>query len=177
MRQKIIVGGTPNPTENGHGEVSKAVPQISFETQNVDDLHERAGSTNVLHLHGSLFTPRCFDCGNAYQFTAAPQHSVEQAITPPQCSNCSGHIRPGVVWFGESLPEAEFKAAFEAVQSCDLLLSVGTSGMVYPAAQLPEIAAQNNATVVHINPQKMSAITRHGYSLQGAAGEILPLLI
>lgn len=176
-RRKLLLEVQPNPAHIAIAELAKRVPKFTLITQNVDDLHERAGSTDVLHLHGSLFTPRCFDCGNAYQFTAAPQHSVEQAITPPQCSNCSGHIRPGVVWFGESLPEAEFKAAFEAVQSCDLLLSVGTSGMVYPAAQLPEIAAQNNATVVHINPQKMSAITRHGYSLQGAAGEILPLLI
>lgn len=176
-RRKMLLEVQPNPAHIAIAELAKRVPKFTLITQNVDDLHERAGSTDVLHLHGSLFTPRCFDCGNAYQFTAAPQHSVEQAITPPQCSNCAGHIRPGVVWFGESLPEAEFKAAFEAVQSCDLLLSVGTSGMVYPAAQLPEIAAQNNATVVHINPQKMSVITRHGYSLQGAAGEILPLLI
>lgn len=176
-RRKMLLEVQPNPAHIAIAELAKRVPKFTLITQNVDDLHERAGSTDVLHLHGSLFTPRCFDCGNAYQFTAAPQHRVEQAITPPQCSNCAGHIRPGVVWFGESLPEAEFKAAFEAVQSCDLLLSVGTSGMVYPAAQLPEIAAQNNATVVHINPQKMSAITRHGYSLQGAAGEILPLLL
>lgn len=176
-RRKLLLEVEPNPAHFAIAELAKRVPKFTLITQNVDDLHERAGSTNVLHLHGSLFTPRCFDCGNAYQFTAAPQHTVEQAITPPQCSHCSGHIRPGVVWFGESLPETEFKAAFEAVQSCDLLLSVGTSGMVYPAAQLPEIAAQNNATVVHVNPQKMSAITRHGYSLQGAAGEILPLLV
>lgn len=176
-RRKLLLEVQPNPAHLAIAELAKRVPKFTLITQNVDDLHERAGSTDVLHLHGSLFAPRCFDCSSAYQFTAAPKHTVEQAITPPQCSSCSGHIRPGVVWFGESLPETEFKAAFEAVQNCDLLLSVGTSGMVYPAAQLPEIAAQNNATVVHINPQKMSAITRHGYSLQGAAGEILPLLL
>ena len=176
-RRKLLLEVQPNPAHIAIAELAKRVPKFTLITQNVDDLHERAGSTNVLHLHGSLFAPRCFDCGNAYQFTAAPQLTHEQAITPPHCTKCQGHIRPGVVWFGESLPEAEFKAAFEAVQNCDLLLSVGTSGMVYPAAQLPEIAAQNNATVVHVNPQKMSEITRHGYSLQGAAGEILPLLI
>jgi len=176
-RRKLLLEVQPNPAHIAIAELAKRVPKFTLITQNVDDLHERAGSTDVLHLHGSLFTPRCFDCGRSYEFTQAPTLTKEQRITPPQCEHCSGNIRPGVVWFGESLPEAEFKAAFEAVQSCDLLLSVGTSGMVYPAAQLPEIAAQNNATVVHINPQKMSAITRHGYSLQGAAGEILPLLI
>src|SRR5690554_2245336 len=134
-RRKHLLEVQPNAAHYAIAELAIRVPKFTLITQNVDDLHERAGSTDVLHLHGSLFTPRCFDCGNAYQLTAAPQHCVEQAITPPQCSNCSGHIRPGVVWFGESLPEAEFKAAFEAVQSCDLLLSVGTSGMVYPRSE------------------------------------------
>lgn len=176
-RRKLLLEVQPNPAHIAIAELAKRVPKFTLITQNVDDLHERAGSTNVLHLHGSLFAPRCFDCGSAYSLTTPPQITTEQAITPPHCAHCQGDIRPGVVWFGESLPETEFKNAFAAAQNCDLLLSVGTSGAVYPAAQVPEIAVQNNATVVHINPQKIPAAAKNEYSLEGTAGSILPLLV
>jgi len=176
-RRKLLLEVQPNAAHYAIAELAKRVPKFTLITQNVDDLHERAGSTDVLHLHGSLFTPRCFDCGRSYEFTQAPTLTKEQRITPPQCEHCSGNIRPGVVWFGESLPQKEIQTAFDAAQNCDFLLSIGTSGIVYPAAHIPEVAAQNSATVVHINPQKPPTHGYAEYNLQGAAGDILPMLL
>ncbi len=131
----------------------------SLITQNVDDLHERAGSRDVIHLHGELFATRCFDC-------ADPMPDAERARTaeprlrlpPPRCAHCGGPARPGVVWFGEELPAFAWQSALRAAQSCDLLLVVGTSGVVHPAAMLPELARQAGARIVEINPVA-SAIT------------------
>lgn len=176
-RRQLLLKAQPNPAHHAIVELAQRVPKLTVITQNVDDLHERAGSHNVLHLHGSIFNPRCFNCARPYALTSAPQMSYEQALAPPICSHCQGLIRPGVVWFGEALPQAEMAAAFKAAENCDVLLSVGTSGVVQPAAQIPSLALHSGAWVAHINPEPVSSQHPRELSLSGAAGQILPQLL
>lgn len=176
-RRKLILDVKPNPAHLAIAELAKRVSKLTLITQNVDDLHERAGSKQALRLHGSIFSPRCFDCGHNYQFEQAPTIEKEQKLEPPRCSQCNGMIRPGVVWFSESLPGQALEQAFDAAESCDVLLSVGTSGVVYPVAMLPEIAAKQGAQVTHINPQPVALRHANEQQLTGKAGEILPLFL
>lgn len=175
-RRKMLLEVEPNPAHFALAKLAEFVPDFTLITQNVDDLHERAGSKDVLHLHGSIFSPRCFACDEPYTFTAAPTLEKEEKQTPPKCTKCSGYIRPGVVWFGESMPEPQTSQAFNAAKACDVFLSVGTSGLVYPAAGLPEVAAMNGAKVIHVNPEPMQPKSVNELQLIGKAGELLPLL-
>ncbi len=178
-RRARVLAASPNPAHAAIAELARRVPRLTLVTQNVDDLHERAGSTEVIHLHGSLHAPRCCACARPFAGLAAdPQEPAEgRRIEPPRCAHCGSRVRPGVVWFGEELPAAALQAAFAAAEDCDLLLSVGTSGVVWPAAQIPGLALQAGATVVHVNPQ--AVVTRGGreHCLRGAAGELLPRLL
>lgn len=176
-RRQLLLNVQPNPAHLAIAELEQRLPRVTVTTQNVDDLHERAGSHNVLHLHGSIFAPRCFSCGHPHQFTDVPAMPCEQPLEPPSCTACHSPIRPGVVWFGEALPEAELAAAFAAAEDCDCLLSVGTSGVVQPAALIPATASRAGATVIHINPEAVPVRHAREYSLQGPAGQILPLLL
>lgn len=176
-RRQLLLGVEPNPAHRVIAALEQRLPRVTLITQNVDDLHERAGSRKVLHLHGSIFTPRCFDCERPYKFEGAPAMAAEQPLEPPRCSSCNGRVRPGVVWFGEALPEGALTAAFSAAEDCDCLLSIGTSGLVQPAAQIPEVAAQAGATVIHVNPEAVAVHSANQYSLQGPAGRVLPLLL
>ena len=177
-RRQQVLQARPNGAHLAIGELARRVPRLTLVTQNVDDLHERAGSRDVLHLHGSLLQPRCFVCGAPY---CLPPQGAEpnepQRRVPPPCPSCQGLVRPGVVWFGESLPQEVLQQAFAAASECDLLLSIGTSGQVYPAAQVPQIALRAGATVVHINPQPVACHGTREYALQGAAGVLLPQLL
>lgn len=176
-RRQLLLGVQPNPAHLAIAELEQRLPKVTVITQNVDDLHERAGSRNILHLHGSIFAPRCFACSRPYAFTSAPSMSSEQALEPPVCTTCGDKVRPGVVWFGEALPEAELAAAFAAAEDCDCLLSVGTSGVVQPAALIPATARRAGATVIHINPEAVSVQHTNEHSLQGPAGQVLPLFL
>lgn len=126
--------------------------RVDVVTQNVDDLHERAGATDVQHLHGSLFAPRCSSCGLPGEFAGLPPLEPVARLMPPRCRHCEGFLRPGVVWFGESLPMNVWGQAEDLIASCDVLLVVGTSGVVYPAAGLPASARQAGKWVAEINP-------------------------
>lgn len=177
-RRKMILEVEPNAGHYAIAKLEQQAQKFTLITQNVDDLHERAGSKNILKLHGSIFHPRCYKCAEPYQFTGKPTLTQEQEINPPKCDKCGGSIRPGVVWFGESLPIQEISAAYDAAEDCDVLLSVGTSGVVYPAAELPVIAAKLGALVVHINPDaKRDTGRENEISIQGKAGEVLPKLV
>lgn len=176
-RRQLLLQVEPNPAHAAIARLAELVPKLTLITQNVDDLHERSGSANVLHLHGSIFQPRCFDCSAAYAFPSALHMEVEKKIQPPSCEHCGGNVRPGVVWFGEALPEKALAEAFAAAQDCDCLLSVGTSGVVQPAAQIPLLAGRNGATVIHVNPEAVAKRSAYEYSLVGAAGAILPQLV
>lgn len=176
-RRQLLLEVKPNPAHLALTQLAKKVPKLTIITQNIDDLHERAGSHDVLHLHGSIFEPRCFKCSRPYTFKGVPAMEEEQALEPPSCSHCDGLIRPGVVWFGESLPQAEMEAAFAAAEDCDCLLSIGTSGVVQPAAQLPLVAADAGALVAHINPEAVAVGSNKEFSLVGKAGDLLPQLL
>ncbi|MDO9330879.1 MAG: NAD-dependent protein deacylase [Pseudomonas sp.] len=153
--------------------------QVSVITQNIDDLHERAGSLNVVHLHGSLAMPKCFACHRPA--VVSPSQSVvpdEGAlIDPPRCQRCNGKLRPAVVWYGEDLPAQAWKTAVQLVKDCDLLVSVGTSGIVMPAAGLPDLALASGASVIHVNKVDVAMGEPREFMLMGAAAEVLSMLL
>jgi len=178
-RRMKVLHAQPNPAHRAIAELSNRVDHFALITQNVDDLHERSGVNDVIHLHGSLHQPRCFACARAYIFPGTmPDEPIEgRRLEPPRCQHCNGYIRPGVVWFGESLSEAAWERAQLAVRNCDLLFSIGTSAVVWPAAQLPIEAARSGATVIQVNPDKTALDQVADYNLHGQAGTILPLLL
>lgn len=135
----------------------QAQHDVHIVTQNVDNLHERAGSKHVTHLHGEIMKSRCFVCGH-YQTPDAILHDIEQLTeeqheAPPNCQRCDGSMRPDVVWFGEALPDEAWQAAVQAVDAADEVWVIGTSNLVQPAAQLPVMALHAGKTVVEINPE------------------------
>ncbi|MBB4853421.1 NAD-dependent deacetylase [Mycobacteroides chelonae] len=147
---------------------------VRIVTQNVDDLHERAGSVNVTHVHGSLLASHCDVCGTSCDVAVVAPTS--ERVLPPEC-DCGGRVRPGVVWFGEVLPQVEFGHAVAHSQSCDLMLLIGTSGIVYPAAGLPQLALSRGATVVEINPCETDLSDRADLVWRATAATALPALI
>ncbi|MBB4867032.1 NAD-dependent deacetylase [Pseudomonas nitritireducens] len=178
-RRSVVHRAQPNPAHLAIAELAGKVPKLSLITQNVDDLHERAGSQNVTHLHGQLERPRCFTCQREPE-TPLPIPDEPEAgrrVPPPACAHCGGPLRPGVVWFGESLPMEALTYAFQAAEQCDLLISIGTSGVVYPAAEIPEIAWRRRATVLHINPAPAPLHGERDFAIASAAGVALPALI
>lgn len=144
----IAVAQLANTLQRVHGNPV----QVSVITQNVDNLHERAGSTSVIHLHGSLFEPRCMACSRPAEFAATPPDTQAAEVEPPHCTHCGGYVRPGVVWFGEAMPEQPFSQAEELVDTCDAMLVIGTSGVVRPAADLPINAHLLGKFLAEINP-------------------------
>jgi NAD-dependent deacetylase len=140
-------------------------------TQNVDGLHQRAGSQNIVELHGNIQRTICFD-----ERTVIDSWPETDDV-PPRCPNCGGLLRPDVVWFGESLPQEALAVAMLAAGACDLFITVGTSALVHPAASLPLLALQNGIPTVEINPSSTPITTQITYALPGPAGEILPALV
>jgi NAD-dependent deacetylase len=140
-------------------------------TQNVDGLHARAGSRNLIEMHGNIARNKCAGEGRI----VGEDETVPGS--PPTCRRCGAHVRPDVVWFGETLDPANLDGAFEAARSCDVFLSVGTSGLVEPAASLPFEALACGASVIEVNPQPTPLSRRATLALAGPAGEILPRLL
>ncbi|KXP09072.1 NAD-dependent deacylase [Tsukamurella pulmonis] len=156
--------------------------RVSIVTQNVDDLHERASSDVLSHLHGSLFEPRCENCGTPYHGADAflpdgADVGPQLRATPPTCMQCLSRVRPGIVWFGEALPMDAWSRAEAAVLMADVVLVVGTSGIVYPAARLPETALAAGIPVVEINPEATPLSEVASYSWRGTAATTLPALV
>ena len=171
-RKKIANEAKPNSGHIALAELEKLFDAFYVFTQNVDRLHHRAGSKNVYELHGNIIENRCFDCGRQFK-----SDSVLADNKLPVCSYCGGKIRPNVVWFGESLPQDVLQLADSSARTCDIFLSIGTSAEVFPAAALPITAKQNGAYVVEINPNVTSFSDTADLHLQGASGEVLPLLL
>lgn len=171
-RRHFVMAAQPHP---GHLAVARLQQTLgaAIVTQNVDNLHERAGATDVLHLHGSLFAPRCTACRRPHAEPLPPPPldvQQQQRLAPPQCRHCGGYIRPGVVWFGEDLDEAIVNRAIEHIRQSDLLLVVGTSGAVYPAASLVSLARQDTL-IVEINPEPGGASGRVDFQWRVTAKE------
>jgi NAD-dependent deacetylase len=172
-RRSAVARAEPNP---GHlalaGEERRGRPLVVI-TQNVDDLHRRAGSTQVVELHGAIARTICLSkCGFCEEDPARLPPGE-----PPRCPNCGDWLRPGVVWFGEMLDPEQLAAAEAAATACDVMLVVGTSGMVYPAAGLPLAARQAGATVVIVNPAPSEIDDCAHQVLRGTAAVTLPRLI
>jgi NAD-dependent protein deacetylase/lipoamidase len=170
-RRSVLAEVKPNPGHFALAELERRVESFTLITQNVDGLHELAGSRNVLRLHGSVWAVRCLACG---------REAIDQRIPipemPPKCE-CGGLLRPAVVWFGEALPAEIWKAAEAAAQSADLFLVIGTSAVVYPAASLAQLAKSAGARVVEINIAETPLTGDLDGFLQGPSGELLPQLI
>ncbi len=147
-------------------------------TQNVDGLHGRAGSENVVELHGSLEAFRCSSCRDPYsaeKVVELSQHGGE--VLPPECRKCGNFIRPGVVWFGEMLPGEVLERATEVAYEADVALVIGTSSLVYPAAGLPDIVSARGGRVIEINPKATPLTPRVDLYWEAFAGEALPRLV
>lgn len=178
-RRAKVMKAQPNPAHRAIAELERRLPKLTLVTQNVDDLHERAGSRDVIHLHGSLHQPRCLACARPYAFPPGIPDEPEggRRLSPPRCGHCGGPIRPGVVWFGETLPEESWQRAKNAAEQCDLLFSIGTSSLVQPAASLPHLAASKGAVVVQVNPQGTELDRVARYNITGAAGVVMPEIV
>lgn len=166
----LIAETQPNPAHIAIARLQALVPKLTLITQNIDGLHQRAGNTGVLELDGNLARNKCFKCG-----VQAKTRLDEQR--PPRCIHCGGLLRPDVVWFGEQLPADILAAAQQAVDECDVLISVGTSGKVYPAADLPLTAAARGAAVIQVDPVATPLDKITPFCLRGRAGEWLPRLV
>ncbi len=164
-RRGLIANVLPNP---GHAALAKL--ECTLITQNVDGLHQSAGSKNVIEVHGSIWLLRCTECGRAWQ-DFSPSLEI-----PPHC-DCGGLARPGVVWFGENLNPKVWAAAERAVRTCDVLLVAGTSAVVYPAAGLVPLARSAGATIIEINLEATALSHSVDFAFTGASGVILPQLV
>lgn len=170
-RREAIKGVRPNPGHYALVEMERRLPAFTLITQNVDGLHRLAGSRRVLELHGNILRVRCSECGT---FGDDGQEEAEQV---PHCRLCGGLLRPDVVWFGEALPRAELEQAVEAARGCELFLSIGTSGVVQPAASLAYAAHNRGAVLAELNPEATPLTPKVDFFLQGKSGEILPALL
>ncbi len=171
-RKKIIHGAQPNPGHLALAELEEIIDEVIVVTQNIDNLHRRAGSTKVYELHGNIERNYCIKCGENY----ADEVILADEL-PPKCGKCSGLVRPDVVWFGEYLPQDEFAASEEAAQRSEVFLSLGTSGIVYPAASIPQVAKYSGAFVIEINPETTPLTEIADVTILGKTGKVLPEIV
>ena len=172
-RRDGIAAISPNPGHAAIARLELLLPKVTVITQNVDGLHQAAGSTRVLELHGNIHRNTCFSCGR----DASVDEVTGQTTIPPLCPACGGMLRPGVVWFGEALPADAWQQAVEAVESADLFFCVGTSSLVEPTASLPRLARSLDCSVVQINPDATAHDEIADFILRGKSGEVLPRLV
>jgi NAD-dependent deacetylase len=170
-RREKLAAIRPNPAHIALAELESQVERFTLITQNVDRLHQQAGSARVLEVHGNIWTVRCTKCGREFDKTG------ERLAELPACEVCGGLLRPAVVWFHESLPPAIWAAAETAVRECDCLLVVGTSAEVHPAAGLAWTAQQAGAQVIEVNLEPTPAREIAAIGLYGPAGQVLPKLV
>jgi NAD-dependent deacetylase len=170
-RRKAGAAASPNPGHLALARFERQGKKIIILTQNVDGLHQRAGSSEVVELHGSLWRARCVKCRRV--FTDLP---AELPILP-YCASCQGLLRPDIVWFGEALDPADLGAAAAALQDCDLFLVAGTSAQVQPAASFAFAAVERGVCVIEVNKEPTALSGLVTVSLQGPAGGILPALL
>lgn len=169
-RRGLIASCAPNAAHQTLVEMDRRCQNFMLVTQNVDGLHRGAGSERVVELHGSIWQVRCTEENTVFENHDVPLHQV-----PPRCS-CSALLRPHVVWFGESLEPEMLGAAYRAVERCDLMLVVGTSAIVQPAASLPAMAKNRGAYLIEINLEKTPLSAHADEVVLGAAAEELPKL-
>lgn len=170
-RRELTRKAEPNPGHEALARLQDLVDELVLVTQNVDGLHARAGSRDVIELHGNIMRTVCFRC------RSESDREVDREDGVPACSSCGGPLRPDVVWFGEPLPMEALTRAAEAARASDLFLSVGTSSLVYPAAGLPYEALTAGVPVVEVNPAPTALSARATWTLRGPSGAVLPRLV
>jgi len=171
-RREKVAGALPHAGYFALAAAAQCFEQMVLITQNVDGLHERAGSRNVIELHGNILRTTCFaQCGVRIDDPGALPPGV-----PPRCPRCGSHLRPDVVWFGEMLDAALLAQAERAASDCEVMLVVGTSALVYPAAGLPALAARSGAAIITINPEATEIDPIARICLRAAAAQALPQL-
>ena len=171
-RRDLVAKAAPNAAHYALSALATLVPRLTLITQNVDGLHQRAGSQNVIEFHGNLFDDKCPNMACELELVdVSPSEGV------PHCPHCGSAVRPGVVWFGESIPPDALDLSAAAVADCDVFFSIGTSALVWPAAGLAQEAHHRGARVVEINLEETSVASICDFALTGKAGEILPELV
>ncbi len=168
-RRRLIDQCRPNPAHHTLASMEQALNVFTLITQNVDGLHQAAGSNNVLELHGNIWRLRCTACNHVCE-----DHRVPLPDLPPPCPQCGQLLRPDVVWFGESLPGEILDTAWAAAERCRTILVIGTSATVQPAASLPLVALRGGATLVEFNPAE-TPLSRHAHRvIRAPAAQALP---
>jgi len=171
MRRQKLQDAQPNPAHFALAEMARHISNFRLITQNVDGLHLKAGSQNVVELHGNIQRVKCSSCGRQAQTWNKADGNV------PRCDFCGELLRPDVVWFNESLPKYALEIAIEAARNCQVFFSIGTSGVVQPAASLAYGARNRGAVVVEVNTEPTPLTPKTNFALHGKAGEILPALV
>jgi len=167
-RRRAVGACEPNVGHEIIAAIQREKPETRIVTQNIDGLHQRAGVADVVELHGSLWRVRCDACGIVRNDSVVP-------IEPRTCT-CGRYWRPDIVWFEDRLDPATIRAAHEAIATCDALVSVGTSGVVYPAADLPRIAVERGATLIEINLEETAVSAWYPHRLRGSASKMLHMI-
>jgi len=170
-RREKIAPLSPNAAHHALARLEERVPEFLLATQNVDGLHRVAGSRRLVELHGSLWRVRCVRCGSDHEDRRVPLPDL-----PPRCG-CGGLLRPAVVWFGEALSADAMEPALGAARQAEVILVIGTSSLVYPAAALPQLGRENGAFVVEVNPEETPLSRLAAVSLRGPAAEVVPALL
>lgn len=170
-RRGIIAQKEPNPGHKVIARWEETFPSVSLITQNIDGLHQKAGSKNIWELHGNIWKLRCTEEGTIKENYDTPLKEI-----PPYCSNCGALLRPHVVWFGESLSPTILQESIQLSSECDVMFVVGTSAVVQPAASLPFEASEAGAKIVEINPDPTPLSLYTDFSIRGKSGEILPII-
>lgn len=170
-RRGLIAPLEPNPAHLAIAELEKRSPSFLLITQNIDGLHKKGGSKQMLELHGNIWNVRCVAEGNVTE-----NHDVPLQNIPPMCS-CGAMLRPHIVWFGESLDPHILHQSLQAIEACDFLIVAGTSAVVQPSASFPIMARERGATVLEVNMEPTPISSLVNASLFGKAGELLPQLV
>jgi NAD-dependent deacetylase len=170
-RRELIDQVEPNAGHYALAELERRVPHLTLITQNIDGLHARAGSQNIIELHGNIYRYKCFA-----EDTRAGKW-IDDGQLPPRCPRCGAYLRPDVVWFGEALPPLALAEAFRAARECEVFFSIGTSGVVEPAASLPFLALRHGAVVIEVNPDETPLSESATFRLAAPSGIVLPLIV
>jgi NAD-dependent deacetylase len=168
-RRQLIADAEPNPAHEAIAGLERGYPHFSLITQNTDGLHQRAGSSAPIELHGSVWRARCTAEQTVRDLLENPLSEV-----PPHCERCGALLRPDVVWYGEPLPMDAYERSHQTASRCDAMLVIGTSAVVHPAASLPLVAKHNGAFVVEVNTSYTPISALVDATLLGSAGAILP---
>lgn len=170
-RRGLLASCEPNPAHRAIAAWGDRFSDLTLVTQNVDGLHDKAGSRGVLELHGNIWRGRCLECRGLERLDVSPLPEL-----PPICSACGGKHRPDVVLFGEFLPEDVFARATAAAERAEVCIVVGTSALVFPAAEIPLVAARNGASIIEVNPEPSGIGGPLSIMIEGRAGDVLPRL-